>query len=138
MFVQNAQRQNILIARCAFRNNMVAGTNATNLPKDGGAIFVEDRAPIGASTKLEILDSEFSGNEAQYGGAIGLLDLVDLTLSNSTVSQNTARETGGAIYARKRSGAVYDPVMYVRRQRSLTTRHTKSAEYGLKEERIVP
>lgn len=113
VFVQNAQRQNILIERCAFRNNMVAGTDEANYPKDGGAIFVQDGASMGPSTKIEILDSEFSGNEAEYGGAIGLLDLVNLTLSNSTISQNTAREFGGAIYARKRSGAIFEPAMYI-------------------------
>jgi len=113
VFVLNAESRSVLIEGCAFIGNTVVGTATFDVPKSGGALFVQDTSAMGPGTRVEIVDSEFSDNAAQNGGAIGLHDLANLTLQNSTLSGNRARDYGGAIYAVKESGAVYNPVTYV-------------------------
>lgn len=113
VFVLNTNAHSVVIERCAFVDNTVAGTTTFDFPKSGGALFVRDTSLQAPGTRVEIIDSEFSGNEAEHGGAIGLRDLANLTLQNSTLSGNLAREAGGAIYAIKESGAVFTPTIYV-------------------------
>lgn len=113
VFVLNADTRSVIIERCAFVDNTVAGTTTFDFPKSGGALFVQDTSPQAPGTRIEIIDSEFSGNEAENGGAIGLHDLANLTLQNSTLSGNLGRDAGGAVYAVKESAAVFNPVIYV-------------------------
>jgi len=113
VFVLNAEAHAAMIERCAFVGNSVTGTTTIDYPKSGGALFVQDTSPQAPGTKVEIVDSEFSGNTAENGGAIGLHDLANLTLQNSTLSGNVARDKGGAIYAVKESAAVFNPVTYI-------------------------
>jgi len=113
VFVLNQELHTVMIERCAFVGNRVTGTTTFDFPKSGGALFVQDTSAQAPGTRVEIVDSEFSGNEAENGGAIGLHDLANLTLQNSTLSGNLARDKGGAIYAVKESAAVFNPVTYV-------------------------
>ena len=47
---------------------------------------------------LEIVGSEFSGNAADYGGAVYLEEPRETVIANSTFSGNSASDEGGAIY----------------------------------------
>jgi len=75
---------------CSFINNYAY--NDTSGIAQGGAVYSQYNAVIENST--------FSGNTAEaHGGAIYMLGDVDLTLTNCTLSSNTAEtEAGGGVY----------------------------------------
>jgi predicted outer membrane repeat protein len=88
-------RAQLTIANCA-----ITGNSSQNY---GGGIACGG-ASFGAS-RVSIINSTFSGNSAPYGGAIyvdgigfyGYAGCV-LTVTNSTISGNTATSVGGGIY----------------------------------------
>ena len=73
-----------LVKNCTFEKN--SGTS-------GGAIRL---AHDYASSNVEVIDSKFSENSAEYGGAI-YSDNGNLKVVNCTFNANKASETGGAI-----------------------------------------
>jgi len=50
------------------------------------------------NVELSMVDSELTGNQARYGGAIYGYDTCDLSIEGSTLSDNQAPYNGGAIY----------------------------------------
>jgi len=78
----------IRIIGCAFRNNISTGF--------GGAVFIEARQAI-----VLVTQSEFSTNIAlnDYGGALAIQTVAQVTLDNSSFFSNEAQGKGaGAVY----------------------------------------
>jgi hypothetical protein len=59
----------------------------------GGALFVV----AAGATQLDVSGCEFSGNSASDGGALALLSGVNATLADSTLANNSASASGGAM-----------------------------------------
>lgn len=71
---------------------------------------------ISSGTRVTIKDSEFSGNEGVFGGAISLLGSASLTVFDSSFTENTASISGGAIFSRASAEASgVTPRLLVRR-----------------------
>ena len=64
----------------------------SNSAANGGAIYV-----AGNGTAID--GASFESNAATYGGAIYALDEIDVSVANSTFTNNSATSDGGAIYA---------------------------------------
>lgn len=83
-----------IIDNCKFENNIA---------KNGaGAIFMAP-AQVSDNEELIVKDSTFSGNNAQYGGAIS--SQLKTSITGGTFSGNIATSHGGAINLTNRSGA---------------------------------
>lgn len=97
------------VAGATFTNNNATGGDTDNPDQGGGAFYANTAGGV-----LDISDSTFDGNSANgdisSGGAIFVNEGATLTLSNSTLSNNTANRAGGAIELRDGSSATLDQV----------------------------
>lgn len=85
-----------VINNSTFTNNNAGGHNPADSTDGGGAIYA------GGWARIDITNSNFTGNSSNYGGAIattraGLVDDTYLKVSNSTFTGNEATVSGGAI-----------------------------------------
>ena len=101
-------------------NNMtIKGGDVSDSTYNGGGIYIEGGTlsldyvivsgakayygggiDVGPSCTLTLTDSTLSGNSAtQYGGGIGAHSSATVTLTNSTLSNNSADNNAGGIYA---------------------------------------
>ncbi len=91
-FQPNAGTPVLLINNSTFTNNISNSDNTTD--GDGGALFLTGTGSV------TITGSTFTGNSANAGRTGGAIAVsVPMTMSNSTVSGNTAGSNGGGIYA---------------------------------------
>ena len=126
----------ITLINCAFTNNTAVGSS---LGGRGGALFTQDvvailidctfetnqaiaapRNPsrgggiiniVGGSSML--INCTMSGNTASLGGAIYIEGaLSSFSLLNSTLSENTAVESGGGIWTEGNSGAIANSILW--------------------------
>lgn len=92
-----------------FTNNSATGGDTDNADQGGGALFANT-----AGGALDVSDSRFDSNTAggdvSSGGAIFVNEGAMLTLSNSTLTNNTANRAGGAIELRDGSSATLNQV----------------------------
>lgn len=84
------------IKNSVFTGNNAGGHNPADDVDGGGAIYA------GGWARVDLTDSEFSGNSSNFGGAIattraGLVDDTYLKISGSRFANNTATVSGGAI-----------------------------------------
>ncbi len=89
--IYNDSNGTVLISSSTFTTNKIGCTGASNVTKLGGAVYNS------ANGKLEVETTTFDGNgNALNGGAIATAG--DINVVNSTFFQNTALDTGGAIW----------------------------------------
>ena len=81
------ESSNITIFNCSFVYNRIVNDGG-----NGGAIYVKSTDPI------RIIDSDFKGNSAGYGGAITAHNAT-LILENTTFNESEAYRIGGALNA---------------------------------------
>ena len=84
--IHTGWRGNLGIRNVTFENN----TNTTSSERGGGAISTHE-------SQVTVVDSHFIKNSGQIGGAINNL-LGTLYVYNTTMRENSARDSGGAIY----------------------------------------
>ncbi len=72
-------------------------------PTMGGGIFVNQE------TSLGLANTTLSGNRADRGGAIALLDFAKVTLTFSTIARNRATTSAGAIFEDSTNPTPTDP-----------------------------
>lgn len=94
----------ITIFQSAITDNVTEG--------DGGGIALNRLCECGSDNVTVIVNSTFSGNYARYGGGIhvGSSGLyggeINITLTNVTISDNLANESGGGLYAYEGDGSL--------------------------------
>ena len=82
--------QGLVLEDCTFEGN--------SAPGDAGAALIQRRAGSPASAAFTSSRNTFSGNTGVNGGAM-YLNTISSTITNTTISGNTATNIGGAIYA---------------------------------------
>lgn len=79
----------LIIDEVSFSNNSADG--------DGGAIYNNSEFSSGSTRSLTIDDSTLNSNSANHGGAIFNTSFGGLTMTNTTLSGNTATTNGGGL-----------------------------------------
>lgn len=83
----------VMLKNGVVRNCLIADNSAVN---DGGGLFVERNA-----TGVQVADSTISGNRATSGNGAGVANInpsTSLTITNCTITGNTASNVGGGLY----------------------------------------
>lgn len=65
----------------------------------GGAVYITGNTEAARPAKLQIIDGEITGNNAQHGGAIYAYYMSPSTIDGAKFDKNTASNYGGAVYA---------------------------------------
>ena len=126
----------ITLISCAFTNNTAVGSS---IGGRGGALFTQDVVAILIDCTIEtnqaiaapenpsrgggiinivggssmLIDCSMSGNTASLGGAIYVEGaLSSFSLLNSTLSENTAVESGGGIWTEGSNGAIANSILW--------------------------
>lgn len=79
-----------VINGCTIRDN-IADSNDEYESGFGGAIYCE-------AASFTLTDSTIYGNSANFGGAVNCYQANSIEIANSTISNNTASDSGGGIY----------------------------------------
>ncbi|MGN1038180.1 MAG: hypothetical protein ACI4P0_02140, partial [Mailhella sp.] len=88
-----------------FNDNDVSGETDADNKNYGGRFLIKETGNLSFTAP----SVTFSGNKAQYGGAIA--GFGDLKLAGGTLSNNTAKKSGGAIYCRATPGTNNPPII---------------------------
>ncbi|EDX74697.1 Fibronectin type III domain protein [Coleofasciculus chthonoplastes PCC 7420] len=112
------------IVNSKFTGNSTSANNQSGKSERGGGAI-----SVGGSGVLTVIDSEFNNNTGRNGGAINIL-WTNLKVENSTFTENSSIDAGGAIFTDGASEKINDEVPIGGKIEILNSRFEKNKGVG--------